>query len=125
MLFQNTITKILLFTLFLAGLSCSKEKDIAEYDFDLLTSEKTGIDFSNTLKPTKDFNIFYYMYFYNGGGVGAGDLNNDGLVDLVFSANQEPNKVYLNKSGMKFEDITEKSNFTGAKGWSTGISVVD
>jgi hypothetical protein len=107
------------------GFSCSKDKDFKEYEFDLLTAERTGIDFSNTLKPTKDFNIFYYMYFYNGGGVGAGDLNNDGLVDLCFSANQEANKIYLNKSGMKFEDITEKSNFKGAKGWSTGVSIVD
>ncbi|MCE6990841.1 VCBS repeat-containing protein [Dyadobacter sp. CY323] len=125
-LFSDKLIRLsLLLILCYAGSSCSREKDLQEYQFDLLTSEKTGIDFSNTLKPTKDFNIFYYMYFYNGGGVGAGDLNNDGLVDLVFSANQEPNKVYLNKSGMKFEDITEKSHFTGAKGWSTGISVVD
>jgi hypothetical protein len=107
------------------GLSCSKEKEAQDYHFDLLTSEKTGIDFSNTLKPTKQFNIFYYMYFYNGGGVGAGDLNNDGLVDLCFSANQEPNRIYLNKSGMKFEDITEKANFKGGKGWSNGVSIVD
>ena len=109
----------------LGFLSCKKEKNISEYDFDLLTSEKTGIDFSNTLKSTKDFNIFYYMYFYNGGGVGAGDFNNDGLVDLCFTANQESNRIYLNKSGMKFEDITEKSNFKGGKGWSNGVSVVD
>ncbi|MCF0064038.1 VCBS repeat-containing protein [Dyadobacter sp. LJ419] len=125
MLFQKIFYKILLFVLILAGFSCSKEKDISEYDFDLLTAEKTGIDFSNTLKPTKDFNIFYYMYFYNGGGVGAGDLNNDGLVDLCFSANQEPNRIYLNKSGMRFEDVTEKANFKGNKGWSNGVSIVD
>lgn len=125
MLFQKIFYKILLFVLILAGFSCSKEKDISEYDFDLLTAEKTGIDFSNTLKPTKDFNIFYYMYFYNGGGVGAGDLNNDGLVDLCFSANQEPNRIYLNKSEMKFEDVTEKANFKGQKGWSNGVSIVD
>ncbi|MCF2496470.1 VCBS repeat-containing protein [Dyadobacter chenhuakuii] len=125
MLFQKIFTKILLIAVILAGFSCAREKDIAEYDFDLLTAEKTGIDFSNTLKPTKDFNIFYYMYFYNGGGVGAGDLNNDGLIDLCFTANQEPNRIYLNKSGMKFEDVTEKANFKGDKGWSNGVSIVD
>ncbi|WP_026628608.1 VCBS repeat-containing protein [Dyadobacter alkalitolerans] len=125
MLFQKTFTKILLIAFILAGFSCAREKDIAEYDFDLLTAEKTGIAFSNTLKPTKDFNIFYYMYFYNGGGVGAGDLNNDGLIDLCFTANQEPNRIYLNKSGMKFEDVTEKANFKGDKGWSNGVSIVD
>ncbi|KAA0993948.1 VCBS repeat-containing protein [Dyadobacter sp. UC 10] len=105
--------------------SCSREKKLEEYDFDLLTSEKTGIDFSNTLKPTKDFNIFYYMYFYNGGGVGAGDLNNDGLIDLCFTANQGANKIYLNKSELQFEDVTDKANFTGGKGWSNGVSIVD
>jgi hypothetical protein len=125
MFFQRLISQFLLFILFLAGFSCTKEKDLQEYDFDLLTADKTGIDFSNTLKPTKDFNIFYYMYFYNGGGVGAGDLNNDGLVDLCFTANQEPNRIYLNKSGMKFEDVTEKANFKGEKGWSNGVSIVD
>lgn len=105
--------------------SCSEKKDDQDYKFELLTAEKTGLDFSNTLKSTKDFNIFNYMYFYNGGGVGAGDLNNDGLVDLCFTANQESNRIYLNRSGMKFEDITEKSNFKGGKGWSNGVSVVD
>ena len=125
MLSQKIFSKILLFILFLAGFACSKEKDISEYDFDLLTADKTGIDFANTLKPTKDFNIFYYMYFYNGGGVGAGDLNNDGLVDLCFTGNQEANRIYLNKSGMKFEDVTEKANFKGDKGWSNGVSIVD
>ncbi len=108
-----------------AMVSCSGKKDDKNYQFDLLTSEKTGIEFSNTLKSTKDFNIFYYMYFYNGGGVGAGDFNNDGLVDLCFTANQEPNRIYLNRGGMKFEDITEKANFKGEKGWSNGVSVVD
>lgn len=107
------------------GFSCSDKKTDQDYGFELLSSEKTGIDFSNTLKSTKDFNIFYYMYFYNGGGVGAADLNNDGLIDLCFTANQEANKIYLNKSDMKFEDITEKSNFKGGKGWSNGVSIVD
>ena len=105
--------------------SCKKDTEIKDYAFDLLTSETTGIEFSNTLQSTDDFNIFNYMYFYNGGGVGAGDFNNDGLVDLCFIANQEPNRIYLNKSGMKFEDITEKSNFKGGKAWSNGVSIVD
>ncbi|QRR02028.1 VCBS repeat-containing protein [Dyadobacter sandarakinus] len=119
-----------LFNLLLSAISClvfscSTERDPEEYDFDLLTAEKTGINFANVLKPTKDFNIFYYMYFYNGGGVGAADLNNDGLVDLCFTANQEANRIYLNKSGLKFEDVTDKANFKGGKGWSNGVSIVD
>ncbi|MHA4738086.1 VCBS repeat-containing protein [Dyadobacter sp. MSC1_007] len=109
----------------ISALSCSRKEDTQEYDFDLLTPERTGIDFANTLKPTKDFNIFYYMYFYNGGGVGAGDFNNDGLVDLCFSANQEPNRIYMNKGGLKFEDVTKQANINTGKGWSNGVSVVD
>ncbi|MCF2444439.1 VCBS repeat-containing protein [Dyadobacter sp. CY345] len=122
--------KKVLFKLWVVGLvasvfSCSEKKGDQDFSFELLTSEKTGIDFSNTLKSTKDFNIFNYMYFYNGGGVGAGDLNNDGLIDLCFTANQESNKIFLNRSGMKFDDITEKANFKGGKGWSNGVSIVD
>lgn len=105
--------------------ACSKQEGEGDYRFELLTSDRTGIDFSNTLKPTKDLNIFYYMYFYNGGGVGAGDLNNDGLIDLCFTANQEANRIYLNKSGLRFEDVTEKAGFKGSKGWSNGVSIVD
>jgi len=116
----------ILFAGFVSGIvSCSQQEDKKDYNFELLSPEKTGIEFSNTLKSTKEFNIFNYMYFYNGGGVGAGDFNNDGLVDLCFTANQESNRIYLNRSGMKFEDITEKSNFKGGKGWSNGVSVVD
>jgi len=107
------------------ALACAGKDEPADYDFELHTSDRTGIDFSNTLKPTKDFNIFYYMYFYNGGGVGAGDLNNDGLIDLCFTANQEPNRIYLNKSGLRFEDVTEQAGFKGGKGWSNGVSIVD
>lgn len=102
--------------------SCQKKTPSA---FELLDGETTGIDFSNDLNPTKDFNIFRYMYFYNGGGIGAGDLNNDGWVDLVFTANMTDNKVFLNKGNMKFENVTEKANFKGGKGWSNGVSIVD
>ena len=117
--------KIVFFSVVFGLTSCSKKEDMGEYTFELLSAEKTGIDFSNTLKSSKQFNIFNYMYFYNGGGVGAGDLNNDGLIDLCFTANQEANRIYLNRSGMKFEDITEKANFKGGKGWSNGVSIVD
>lgn len=114
--------RYLIFLLFLFLVSCKTKQP---YTFELLDAEKTGIDFSNDLTPTKDLNIFTYMYFYNGGGVGAGDFNNDGLVDLCFTANLKDNKIYLNRGGMKFEDITEKSNFKGEKGWSNGVSIVD
>ncbi|MEA5259778.1 VCBS repeat-containing protein [Arcicella aquatica] len=115
--------KLIAFLLLLTIVSSCTKKE--PYAFELLEAEKTGIDFSNDLTPTKDLNIFTYMYFYNGGGVGAGDFNNDGLVDLCFTANLKDNKIYLNRGGMKFEDITEKANFKGDKGWSNGVSVVD
>lgn len=104
------------------AMSCSKPKETL---FKVISAEESGLNFSNNLKPTADLNIFNYMYFYNGGGVGAGDLNNDGKPDLVFTSNQNQNKIFLNKGSLKFEDITEKSNFKAEKGWSTGVSIVD
>lgn len=107
-------------------LACKKPE--SDYKFQLLDAEKTGINFSNDLLPNKDQNIFAYMYFYNGSGVGAGDFNNDGKVDLFFAANMKDNKLYLNKSKMQFEDITQKAfkNINkNTKGWSNGVSVVD
>jgi hypothetical protein len=94
--------------------------------FRLLDASETGVDFVNDLQPTADLNIFNYMYFYNGGGVGAGDLNNDGLVDLIFTTNRNSNKLYLNQGGLKFKDISELSGFTtDSQTWSNGVSLVD
>ena len=85
----------------------------------------TGITFENTLPETPELNIITYEYFYNGGGVGAGDFNNDGLIDLYFTSNLAPNKLYLNKGGFRFEDVTKKAGVGGNKGWKTGVSVAD
>lgn len=93
--------------------------------FEILDSSRTGLLFSNKLKPTQEFNMFKYMYFYNGAGVGAGDFNNDGLIDLFMSANQGNNTLYLNKGNLKFEDVTAKANIPQDGAWSTGVSVVD
>ena len=87
--------------------------------------KSTGIDFVNTVKNTKDFNILTYRNFYNGGGVAIGDINNDGLADVFFTANMGSNKLYKNKGNWEFEDISEKAGFVAKKDWSTGVVMVD
>lgn len=93
--------------------------------FELLPSTSTGIDFKNNITSTQDFNILEYLYFYNGGGVAAGDIDNDGLVDLYFTSNQESNKLYLNKGNLQFEDITKKAGVSGKGTWSSGVTMAD
>jgi enediyne biosynthesis protein E4 len=104
--------------------ACTK-KHTAPPLFDTLTANSTGLHFSNELKPSPDFNLFSYMYYYNGAGVGVGDVNNDGLVDIFFAANQQQNRLYLNKGNMVFEDVTSKANIPEDSLWSTGVSMVD
>lgn len=85
----------------------------------------SGIDFENKVTNSEDFNIFNYRNFYNGGGVGIGDINNDGLPDVYMTSNMGENKLYLNKGNFKFEDITEKAGVAEAGKWSTGVVIVD
>ncbi len=105
--------------------SCNKKKETKTVLFEALESTKTGLTFSNKLTARADFNMFKYMYFYNGAGVGAGDFNNDGLTDLFFTSNQHQNKIYLNKGNLKFEDATLQAKIPDDSAWSTGVSVVD
>lgn len=100
------------------------QKKSKETLFSLLDSKETGINFSNDIRQTDSLNILKYMYFYNGGGVGIGDINNDGLTDLFFSGNMVSSKLYLNKGNMQFEDITKTAGIA-TKGWCTGVSMVD
>src|SRR5688572_22194082 len=93
--------------------------------FEVLDNARTGLQFTNTLTPTDSFNIFHYMYFYNGAGVGAGDFNNDGLIDLFFASNQSQNKLFLNAGKLKFKDETAEAGLPRDNGWSTGVSIVD
>lgn len=93
--------------------------------FTPLSSDSTGVTFQNTLLFNQEFNIYTYRNFYNGGGVGLGDVNNDGLIDLYLTANQGPNKLYLNKGNFRFEDITDQAGVAGTKAWSTGVSLAD
>ena len=93
--------------------------------FSLLSSEKTNINFVNKVVNKKNFNIFKYRNFYNGGGVAIGDINNDGLPDIYMTANMGKNKLYLNKGDLTFEDISQTANIEGNKPWSTGVNMVD
>ncbi len=93
--------------------------------FTLLPSTQTGIDFINKVENQKDFNIFKYRNFYNGGGVAIGDVNNDGLADIYLTGNMVSNKLYLNKGNLTFEDISAKAGVEGSKPWSTGVVMVD
>jgi enediyne biosynthesis protein E4 len=108
--------------LLIAGLliSCSESPK-----FKILSSKHTGIEFKNTIVPTDSFHVMSYEYIYNGAGVGIGDLNNDGLQDLVFAGNQVSPRIYLNQGEFRFKDIT--SNFTGLtnKQWYSGVAIVD
>lgn len=94
--------------------------------FTLLESAQTGIDFVNQLTEGPNTNILMYEYFYNGGGVAAGDLNGDGKTDLYFTANMADNKLYLNNGGLSFRDVTTEANAGGRSGpWKTGVTMAD
>lgn len=106
--------------------SCEKTSTIETNKiFESLNSEQTGIDFNNILTENDSLNYFTYGYIYMGGGVSAGDINNDGLIDLYFTGNMVPNKLYLNKGNMKFEDISIKAGVAGDDRWYTGVTMAD
>ena len=109
---------------FLSVISCDT-KQVADTLFTEVSSSQSGIDFENKLKFDQQFNIYTYRNFYNGGGVALGDINNDGLIDIYFTANQESNRLYLNKGNFSFEDITQQAGVAGTKAWSTGVSMAD
>lgn len=111
--------------LFLAGWSCKNKAGTQQPLFQVLDAETTGLHFVNKLTPTDQFNVFHYMYFYNGAGIGAGDFNNDGLIDLFFASNQQRNHLFLNTGKLRFKDVTEAAAIPQDGGWSTGVSVVD
>ncbi|PIQ21647.1 MAG: RNA-binding protein [Cytophagales bacterium CG18_big_fil_WC_8_21_14_2_50_42_9] len=94
--------------------------------FTLLAPEKTHITFNNALTETPLANIMMYQYFYNGGGVAVGDVNQDGLEDIYFSGNMVPNRLYLNKGQMQFEEVTAAAGVTGrSNNWKTGTTMAD
>lgn len=117
--------KISLVCLISAGLFYQCSEPVKDTLFVELTSGKTGITFNNQVVQSEDNHILNYSYFFNGGGVAVGDINNDGLVDLYFSANQSSNKLYLNKGNFRFEDVTESAGVAATQGWKTGVTMTD
>ncbi|HYJ65022.1 MAG TPA: VCBS repeat-containing protein, partial [Parafilimonas sp.] len=91
----------------------------------MLPSSETGISFKNIITESDSFNILNQANIYNGGGVGIGDFNKDGLMDIYFAGNMVSNKLYLNKGNLKFDDITNAAGVDGNGHWCTGVAVVD
>jgi enediyne biosynthesis protein E4 len=114
---------ILLTILVLTAWACEERPHTL---FTRLSSKETGVTFRNLLIETDpSFNIIFYPYFYNGGGVAVGDLNNDGLTDIFFTGNMVKNRLFLNKGGFEFEDITVSSGVAEKEGWCTGATMAD
>ncbi len=101
--------------------SCKQKQSL----FREIDPEKSGIHFNNLIVENDTLNAMNYEYIYNGGGVGVGDFNNDGLPDIYFTGNRVPNKLYLNRGGMKFEDVTDAAGVGGNQKWCKGVSVID
>jgi hypothetical protein len=123
---KNTFVYLICLTLLV---NCSEEnkQEISTSNkiFSTIEASESGIDFQNILTENNEFNYFTYSYLYMGGGISAGDINNDGLIDLFFTGNQVQNKLYLNKGNLKFEDITDKAGIGGDERWYTGVTMAD
>ena len=123
---------IVLTAIILVLISCTnkiQEKEHVEkrkeYLFEALLPKEIGIDFRNVVKEDSIHNILNYIYYYNGGGVAVGDVNNDSLPDLFFVGNQVPNKLFLNQGDFKFTEIAKKAGIAGNASWNTGVTMVD
>ena len=117
------MTKIYLLSALFILISCRHQE--AQKQFVLVSESHSGIDFANQLNATDKLNILDYLYYYNGGGVAIGDINNDGLQDIYFTGNQTKNKLYLNQGSFKFKDITQTSGTAGTSEWNTGVTLAD
>ena len=119
-----TVIFIVLFSLLFLG-ACKKSDSASGKTFVKLDKTLTGIAFSNTLTENDTLNYFTYPYIYMGGGVAAGDINNDGLTDLFFTGNMVSNALYLNQGDLTFKDITTDAGVAGDRRWFTGVTMAD
>jgi enediyne biosynthesis protein E4 len=123
---NSLCTRTLLLLLLAIAFSSCRQKKQDTVLFQLLDSTQTGIKFTNTINDNDFPGILNYLYFYNGGGVAIGDINNDGLPDIFLTSNKKGgNKLYLNKGNYQFEDITDKAGVAGTADWCTGVTMVD
>ncbi len=121
----NRLSSLLALFFFAAGFAELSAQTKENPLFRLLTPKETGIGFTNRLTESDSLNILNQANIYNGGGVGIGDFNRDGLMDVYLAGNMVSNKLYLNKGKLRFTDITKESGTDGNGHWSTGVSVVD
>lgn len=127
-LYQNTnamkfISNCLIYCFLISFLfSCKQENPNALFTE---VSSSSGIVFNNLVKESDAFNVLNYGYFYQGGGVAVGDIDNDGLPDIYFTGNMMASKLYLNKGDFKFEDITASAGVEAAGLWNTGTTMAD
>ncbi len=117
--------ELTVFLLFFACILVAGCKQKGATLFTLVPSSHTGIQFKNEIQENVDFNILTYEYLYNGGGVAVGDINNDGLPDILFTGNMVTDKLYLNKGNFVFQDITKEAGLTGRSRWKTGAVMAD
>ncbi len=104
------------------AIACTRQPETL---FKLRSAADTGIDFNNRVEDNDTFNILTHEYIYNGGGVGIGDFNNDGRQDIFFTGNLVPNRLYLNRGGLQFEDVSANAGINIPGRWNSGVAVVD
>jgi len=124
-LYPNRFTCYVAVFLLAFIISCQSVDKNGEPLFEKLGHEVTGIGFENNLEFNREFNIYRYRNFYNGGGVAIGDLNGNGLPDIFLTGNMVSNRLYFNNGDYKFEDVTDQAGVGGTMTWSTGVSLVD
>lgn len=115
------MTKLFWIAVIASTIGCYPERPML---FEKHDSSSSGVEFINSIDNSDTLNILNYIYYYDGGGVGAGDFNNDGLIDLFFAGSKVDDALYFNQGNWQFINVTEKAGIN-SHGWSTGVSVVD